>query len=118
MKEAVHYLFSYGTLQLDNVQIENYGRKLVGCEDILENYKLEQLEITDKEVLAKSQQQVHPIAISSENKEDCIKGIIFEVTEQELRQTDQYEVPDYKRVLETFQSGKKAWIYISDKRNI
>jgi len=116
MNNTIYYLFSYGTLQLENVQIKNYSRKLVGFKDVLENYTLEYLEITDKDVLTKSQQQLHPIAIPSKHKEDCIKGVIFKITEQELIQTDNYEVSDYKRILETFQSGKKAWVYISDKK--
>ena len=36
-----HYLFSYGTLQLDRVQIETYGRLLEGVKDSLLNYKLD-----------------------------------------------------------------------------
>ena len=109
-----HYLFSYGTLQLETVQLENYGRILKGAKDVLEHYKIEQLEITDKAVLAKSQQQFHPIAIPSKNREDHIEGVIFEITEEELFETDTYEVSDYKRVLESFKSGKKAWVYISN----
>ena len=107
-----HYLFSYGTLQLEQVQKETYGRLLKGSPDILEEYKIEQLEITDKDVLAKSKQKFHPIAIRTNNKNDFIKGVIFEITEEELLQTDKYEVSDYKRVAETFKSGKIAWIYI------
>lgn len=114
---AVHYLFSYGTLQLENVQKENYGRVLKGSKDRLKGYKLENIKITDKIVLEKSKQLFHPIAIASENKEHFIDGIIFEITAEELAQTDAYEVSDYKRVLETFQSGKKAWIYISHKKH-
>lgn len=117
MNTKMHYLFSYGTLQLENVQIKNYGRKLIGFNDVLENYKIEQLKITDKEVLSKSQQQFHPIAIASENKEDAIEGVVFEITEQELVETDKYEVSDYKRVLETFKSGRKAWVYIANKKS-
>lgn len=117
MNAKKQYLFSYRTLQLENVQLKNYGRKLIGFKDVLNNYKLEHLKITDKNVLAKSQQQFHPIAICSKNKKECIKGVIFEITAQELIQTDVYEVSDYKRVLETFQSGKKAWVYISNKNH-
>lgn len=117
MKKDSHYLFSYGTLQLEKVQIDTYGRVLDGCADILSGYTLKNLEITDKDVLAKSEQQFHPIAIPSASKKDGIEGVIFEITEQELLQTDRYEVSDYKRVLETFTSGKKAWIYISDKEH-
>lgn len=115
MKNEIHFMFSYGTLQLESVQLKNYGRKLVGFKDVLVGYKLEQLKITNKEVLEKSQQQFHPIAFPSIQEEDSIEGVIFEITEQELIQTDKYEVSDYKRVLEIFKSGKKAWVYISNK---
>jgi hypothetical protein len=48
-----HYLFSYGTLQLDKVQIETYGRLLQGEKYSLLNYKLDKLKITDAEVIKK-----------------------------------------------------------------
>lgn len=117
MNKQTQYLFSYGTLQLKNVQIKTYTRILSGDKDILEGYKLGKLKITDKDVLAKSKQQFHPIAIPSENRKDCIQGVIFEITEQELIQTDEYEVSSYKRVLETFKSGKKAWVFIENKND-
>lgn len=107
-----HKLFSYGTLQLEKVQLETYGRLLNGKKDKLLNYQLEQIEITDPEVLAKSEQKHHPIATKTNRKSDFIQGMIFEINDQELSQTDQYEVDDYIRVLETFESGEKAWIYI------
>lgn len=47
-----HYLFSYGTLQLDKVQIETYGRLLQEKYSLL-NYKLDKLKITDAEVIKK-----------------------------------------------------------------
>ena len=47
-------LFSYGTLQLEQVQLETFGRLLKGEKDILEDYKLTVIEITDPEVLRKS----------------------------------------------------------------
>lgn len=112
MKEVKHYLFSYGTLQKEKVQQETFGRKLEGINDEIENYSLEKLEIKDKEVLESSQQQYHPIAIPSKLKTDSIKGVIFELTEDELMQSDRYEVSDYKRVWEVFKSGRKSWIYI------
>ncbi|OIQ21028.1 MAG: UDP-N-acetylmuramate--alanine ligase [Flavobacterium sp. MedPE-SWcel] len=108
-----HYLFSYGTLQLEQVQIATYGRVLSGSKDILKHYKLENLKITDQAVLEKNKQQFYPIAIKTNNPNDSIKGIIFEITEQELIETDKYEVSDYKRVSKVFESGKKAWVYIN-----
>jgi hypothetical protein len=54
-------LFSYGTLQKEQVQLETFGRLLQGEKDILSGYKLNMLEITDPEVLRKSGQKYHPI---------------------------------------------------------
>ena len=112
------YLFSYGTLQLIEVQIETYGRKLSGDKDILNNYRIEQLEITDNTVLKKSQKRFHPIAIPDNYAENCIEGTVYEITQQELVETDKYEVSDYKRILVTLASGKKAWVYVSKKVNV
>ncbi|MHA7831994.1 MAG: gamma-glutamylcyclotransferase [Flagellimonas sp.] len=42
-----------------------------------------------------------------------MEGILFEITDTELRETDNYEVSEYHRILETFESGKKAWVYVS-----
>ncbi len=113
MNEKKHYLFSYGTLQLEKVQIENYGRLLIGQKDTLFGYKLDKLKITDIEVLKISDKEFHPIAVKTYSPNDVVEGTIFEITEEELIETDKYEVSDYKRVLETFASGKKAWVYVA-----
>lgn len=113
MKESVHFLFSYGTLQLENVQLENYGRILTGTQDRLRGYKIERLQITDSAVLAKSQLDNHPIALKTGAETDCIDGIIYELTGTQLAETDRYEVSQYQRISETFESGKKAWIYVA-----
>lgn len=109
---AKHYLFSYGTLQQENVQLANYGRVLKGQVDVLSGYKLEDVEITDPIVLAKSDKKFHPIAIKTGNPIDNVPGMIFEISDEELAQSDAYEVDDYTRVLETFDSGRQAWIYV------
>jgi hypothetical protein len=81
MKEL---LFSYGTLQLEKVQLESFGRKLKETEETLFGYKLEQLKIKDKTVLEKSEQEFHPIAVPSKDPNDNIKGILFEISNVEL----------------------------------
>ena len=70
------------------------------------------LKITDPDVLLKSGKDYHPIALKTNDSKDFIEGTIFEITTQELEETDRYEVSDYKRVLETFASGQQAWIYV------
>lgn len=105
-------LFSYGTLQKEQVQIETFGRILKGEKDILLGYTIEMLEITDPEVLRKSDQKYHPILVFSGNPEDEVEGVLFEVTAEEILQADAYEVDDYKRIETVFRSGKTGFIYI------
>ena len=88
-KDITQKLFSYGTLQLKNVQKETFGRNLLGKKDILLGYKLESLKIKDPSVL----------------------GTVFEVTSDELIEADNYEVEDYKRIEVILKSGIKSWVY-------
>ena len=57
-------LFSYGTLQYQNVQIANFGRKLTGREDALPGYTRGRVPITEPEVVAshhrKDRYRAHP----------------------------------------------------------
>lgn len=106
------YLFSYGTLQKKEVQLETFGRLLEGEKDILTGYKLKMVEITDPEVLRKSNQKYHPILKFSGDSEDEVEGVLFEVTEDEILQADEYEVDDYKRIETVFKSGKNGFIYV------
>ena len=108
-------LFSYGTLQYINVQIETYGRKLKGEKDILLGFRLERIEIKDQDVLFKSKEKHHPIAIPSNNSSDRIDGLVFHITKQELIATDNYEVDNYKRIKSKLASGRTCWVYIEQK---
>jgi gamma-glutamylcyclotransferase (GGCT)/AIG2-like uncharacterized protein YtfP len=109
----MHLLFSYGTLQLEQVQLDTYDRLLFGTSDQLPNYRIEQLEITDPDVLTSSKQQYHPIAIKTNNPSDSVEGMVFKITDEELAFTDRYEVDDYIRIEATLASGNKAWVYVS-----
>lgn len=109
-----HYLFSYGTLQKEKVQLSSFGRILKGAKDALPKYQLQQLKITDEEVLAKSEQAYHPIAVYTNNTNDVIEGIVFEISEEELLAADAYEVADYKRVAVMLSSGLEAWVYVKN----
>lgn len=106
-------LFSYGTLQKEKVQIENFGRKLIGEKDTLSRYQLNYIEISDKEVLRKSEQKHHPILQLTGNEENKVEGVLFEISEEELLLADKHEVDDYQRIEETFTSGKKGFVYVA-----
>ena len=105
-------LFSYGTLQQENVQRETFGRLLKGHPDVLVGFKQELVEVTDPDVLAKSGERFHPIVAQSENEADRVPGMVFEITSAELAAADAYEVADYERIAVTLASGQGAWVYV------
>lgn len=104
-------LFSYGTLQLETVQLETFGRLLTGEEDILPGYTLDEIQIKDKTVIATSGTDRHPILKYTGDSADYVKGTVFEITADELQQSDEYEVAEYQRVSAQLKSGTTAWIY-------
>jgi len=106
-------LFSYGTLQKEQVQLETFGRILKGKKDFLSGYRIRMLEITDPEVLRKSGEKYHPMLEFSGNHDDEVEGVLLEVTEEEILQADAYEVDDYKRIEITFKSGNNGFIYVA-----
>lgn len=105
-------LFSYGTLQLQSVQLDTFNRLLEGHADTLSKYKLSNLKITDTEVIKSSAQNIHPIAQYSGNIDDKIEGMIYQITDKELANCDKYEVKEYKRIKAIFDSGIEAWVYV------
>jgi hypothetical protein len=105
-------LFSYGTLQLPEVQRATYGRLLEGRPDALAGYRLEPLLITSPEVTALSGMPVHEIARRTGRPEDVIAGIVFRLTAAEIDATDRYEVDAYARVEVALVSGTMAFVYV------
>ncbi|WEK02869.1 MAG: gamma-glutamylcyclotransferase [Candidatus Devosia phytovorans] len=112
MTERNVLLFSYGTLQLEEVQRAQFNRLLDGTADAMPGYAQSWVEITDPEVIRKSGSNSHPIVIPTGNPADSVSGKVFAITEAELAAADDYEVDDYKRVLVTLASGKEAWVYV------
>jgi gamma-glutamylcyclotransferase (GGCT)/AIG2-like uncharacterized protein YtfP len=109
--EMAELLFSYGTLQQDEVQLASFGRLLKGAPDALMGWKQEMVEITDPDVLAKSGKRFHPIVMPG-TPSDQVPGMVFEITAEELAAADRYEVSDYKRVAAWLASGLTAWVYV------
>ena len=112
MTDTPTRLFAYGTLQQREVQLANYGRPLEGAPDELCGYRLEDLTITDPEVVRLSGKAVHRIARETGDPADRIPGVVFRLTDTELAATDAYEVDVYARVEVTLESGTRAWTYV------
>jgi gamma-glutamylcyclotransferase (GGCT)/AIG2-like uncharacterized protein YtfP len=106
------FLFSYGTLQLEAVQMATFGRQLAGTRDALEGFELVLLTIEDQTVVAISGTAYHNMATFTGRASDVVSGTVFTVTPDELQNADKYEVAAVKRVAVVLQSGVRAWAYV------
>jgi hypothetical protein len=91
-------LFSYGTLRDPAVQKATFGRELSGRDDQIAGFRLDQLRITDPHVAEVSGLTHHPVLRTTGDATDVVDGTVLELTYDELRQADDYEVDDYRRV--------------------
>lgn len=113
--DRTEYLFSYGTLKLEPVQIATFGRKLDGTPDRLPGYTLTLLEIRDAAVVRTSGMTHHPILVPTGQPQDLVDGTVFAITVKELRHADSYEVVDYRRERVTLASGLSTWVYVDGR---
>ena len=105
-------LFSYGTLQLREVQLANYGRPLEGTPDALVGYRLEVLPDRDPNAVRISGTKTHMVVRRTGNPADRVPGTIFLLTAEELAATDRYEGSDYARAELPLESGRRAIVYV------
>jgi hypothetical protein len=105
-------LFSYGTLQLDSVQLSTFGRKLVGTPDELPGFAQSMTKIEDAAVVATSGKTHHPIVAFTGRESDTVAGTVFQITREELLNADKYEVAAYTRIAAVLRSGVRAWVYV------
>jgi len=105
-------LFSYGTLQQENVQLSTFGRLLQGEKDELLGFEQSLVRIENPQVVATSGKTHHPIVKFNGKNNSRVSGTAFEITDAELARADQYEVASYKRVAAVLASGKQAWVYV------
>jgi gamma-glutamylcyclotransferase (GGCT)/AIG2-like uncharacterized protein YtfP len=109
-------LFSYGTLQQENVQLSTFGRLLQGQRDELLGFELSLVRIEDPQVVATSGQSHHANVTATGSNDSRVSGTVFEITDTELAAADQYEQrATYKRILAMLASGKPAWVYVDSR---
>jgi gamma-glutamylcyclotransferase (GGCT)/AIG2-like uncharacterized protein YtfP len=109
-------LFSYGTLQLKQVQLELFGRTVELVPDALVGFKKEKITIKDETVVGLSGEEEHVIISHSGNDSDVVNGAVLSITQEELEHTDKYETNDYKRMQIILQSGKQSWVYVKNDK--
>jgi gamma-glutamylcyclotransferase (GGCT)/AIG2-like uncharacterized protein YtfP len=108
-------LFSYRTLQQEDVQLATFGRRLAGVSDALVGYRQSMVAIDDPEVVRTSGKTHHPIVAYTGRDEDRVPGMVFEISDAELAQADAYEVAAYVRVNAPLASGLQAWVYVDTR---
>lgn len=105
-------LFSYGTLQLREVQLANYGRELEGAPDALAGFRLAVVPDRDPDAVRISGRKEHYIVQPTGDPADRVPGVVFLLTGAELAATDRYEGSDYKRAELELESGRRAFVYV------
>lgn len=106
-------LFSYGTLQQEDVQLATFGRRLEGQHDELPGFAPSTVKIEDPQVAAALGKTHHANASFTGSDRSRVRGMAFEVTDAELARVDEYEAPfRYARVTARLASGRDAWVYV------
>ncbi|HEY6964724.1 MAG TPA: gamma-glutamylcyclotransferase family protein [Erythrobacter sp.] len=108
---GMHRLFSYGTLQLPDVQREVFGGSVAGVADALVGYVLDEIEIADPGVVGLSGIAVHKIARATGDPADRVPGVVFTIDDAQLARADAYEGENYVRVEVDLASGRSAFLY-------
>ncbi|MEV7874625.1 gamma-glutamylcyclotransferase family protein [Microbacterium sp. NPDC007973] len=106
-------LFTYGTLQLPDVQLDTFGRLLEGEDDALPGYRLEWTDVGDERVAQLSGLDKHPILRRTDDPRDRVFGRVLRLTPDELDAADEYEVSLYRRASVSLASGLRAWVYVA-----
>lgn len=109
---ADELLFTYGTLQYAEVQLDTFGRLIAGEPDVLPGYTVDYAEIEDERVVDLSGASVHPVLRETGNAVDKVLGRVLHLTADEIDAADEYEVSLYRRIRVTLGSGRTAWVYV------
>ena len=112
-RPLLEYLFSCGTLQSATVQEANFGRALLTDPDVLTGFHIESITIADPDMIETSGLEQHPILGHSAIAAEAVDGSVLELTSDELRAADAYEVDDHHRIEVTLASGRRAWVYVT-----
>lgn len=109
-KQKKHRLFSYDSLISQDLQRQLYGRRLQETEDKLSGYTLKEAKLNGSSK-SKDSNITQTVVVSKESR-DKLLGTVFEITGEELVQTDRYMGTNYDRVVATTDGGTEVWIYI------
>ena len=105
-------LFSYGTLQREDIQLLVFGRWLQGRPDELVGFERSQITLDEPRLVAQTGTRDHVIVKFNGRADSRVPGTVFEITDEELAKSDRYEVDPYMRKQTLLASGTQAWVYV------
>ena len=106
-------LFSYGTLQDEEIQLSTFGRRLRGERDELPGFEAARVPIAGAQGGPAGGRTHHANAAFTGLPASRIGGTVFEVTASELAAADEFERPaGYKRIAVRLASARRAWVYV------
>ena len=82
------WLFSYGTLQEEDVQWSTFGRRLIGQRDELPGFERSLVRIDDPQVAAASGRTHHANVTFTGRDDSRVIGTALEITDDELGAAD------------------------------
>ena len=92
-----------------------FGRRLEGQTDELVGFEPSSVKIEDPKVIATLGMTHHANAKFNGKEASRVAGMVFEITDSELAEVDDYESPfSYKRVSAMLASGRETWVYVYD----
>ena len=108
-------LFSYGTLQQEDVQLATVGRRLDGRRDAMVGFREARVAIDDVATAARLGRTHHANVVADGDAASRVTGTVFEVTEDELARFDEFEHQyAYVRIVAPLASGASAWVYVHE----
>ena len=109
-------LFSYGTLQMEDVQLATFGRLLQGERDALPLFEPSLVKIEDPAMAASLGRTHHANVTFNGRQDSLVSGTVYDVTDSELAAADEFERPfAYQRIAVILASGKRAWVYVEGR---
>lgn len=99
-------LFAYGNLREEDIQETVFGRILQGVPETLVGYVVNEIKIEEEYGI-----ESYPIIMATQNQEDTISGMVYDVSFQELQLADRYEGKHYKRIKVQLKSDQAAWAF-------
>lgn len=105
-------LFTYGSLQDAEVQLDTFGRLVVSQPATLPGYTIDYIEIDDARLSDVAGPSVHPVLRHTGNALDKVVGTVVHVTSEELDAADEFEAALYRRARVRLANGREAWVYV------